>query len=117
MQRAKAFLFAAEEDFGITPVEAQACGTPVIALGKGGVLETVRPIGCDSPTGIFFPEQTVTSVCEAVASFEFNITAFHAGLCRQNAERFSEARFICELTNFVETKWLEFLEQKKSLIK
>ncbi|MFB2863353.1 glycosyltransferase family 4 protein [Aeromonas sp. MdU4] len=113
MQRAKAFLFAAEEDFGITPVEAQACGTPVIAFGKGGVLETVRPIGCDSPTGIFFPEQTVTSVCEAVASFEFNITAFHAGLCRQNAERFSETRFICELTNFVEKKWLEFLEQKK----
>lgn len=113
MQRAKAFLFAAEEDFGITPVEAQACGTPVIAFGKGGVLETVRPIGCDSPTGIFFPEQTVKSVCEAVANFELNISSFHAVFCRQNAERFSEARFIRELTNFVETKWLEFLEQKK----
>lgn len=47
-------MFAAEEDFGITPVEAQACGTPVIAFGKGGSLETVRPYGQDNPTGMFF---------------------------------------------------------------
>jgi len=53
MQKAKAFVFAAEEDFGITPVEAQACGTPVIAFGKGGSLETVRPFGVDNPTGLF----------------------------------------------------------------
>lgn len=54
MRNAKAFVFAAEEDFGITPVEAQACGTPVIAYGKGGALETIRPIGVDMATGIFF---------------------------------------------------------------
>lgn len=53
MQKAKAFVFAAEEDFGITPVEAQACGTPVIAFGKGGSLETIRPLGVLNPTGIF----------------------------------------------------------------
>lgn len=64
MQRAKAFVFAAEEDFGIAPVEAQACGTPVIAFGKGGALETVRGLGvADSePTGVFFDEQSVTSI-------------------------------------------------------
>ncbi|HDK9850228.1 TPA: glycosyltransferase, partial [Klebsiella pneumoniae] len=57
MQKAKAFVFAAEEDFGITPVEAMACGTPVIAYGKGGVLETVKPVGYEAPTGVFFGEQ------------------------------------------------------------
>jgi glycosyltransferase involved in cell wall biosynthesis len=53
MQRAKAFVFAAEEDFGITPVEAQACGTPVIAFGKGGSLETIRSLENQHPTGVF----------------------------------------------------------------
>jgi glycosyltransferase involved in cell wall biosynthesis len=53
MQRAKAFVFAAQEDFGIMPVEAQACGTPVIAYGSGGTLETVRGLGESSPTGVF----------------------------------------------------------------
>ncbi|HEE1160993.1 TPA: glycosyltransferase family 4 protein, partial [Klebsiella pneumoniae] len=58
MRNAKAFVFAAEEDFGIIPVEAQACGTPVIAFGKGGALETIRPLGVDKPTGLFFQKQT-----------------------------------------------------------
>lgn len=57
MQRAKAFIFAAEEDFGITLVEAQACGTPVIAYGKGGALETVNDLSHPTPTGLFFPQQ------------------------------------------------------------
>ncbi|HDQ5286845.1 TPA: glycosyltransferase family 4 protein, partial [Raoultella ornithinolytica] len=70
MQKAKAFVFAAEEDFGITPVEAQACGTPIIAYGKGGALETVRPYGVSNPTGIFFYEQKVTSIIKAVNDFE-----------------------------------------------
>lgn len=113
MQRAKAFVFAAEEDFGITPVEAQACGTPVIAFGKGGVLETVRPMDCDSPTGLFFAEQTVTSLCEAIVRFEANSHSFNSAFCRRNAERFSEARFIHELNAFVEDKWQQFQDQKK----
>jgi glycosyltransferase involved in cell wall biosynthesis len=65
MQKAKAFIFAAEEDFGIIPVEAQACGTPVIAFGKGGVLETV----IDKETGVFFERQEVSSIVEAVLRF------------------------------------------------
>ncbi len=70
MKNAKAFVFAAEEDFGITPVEAQACGTPVIAFGKGGSLETIRPYGVNKPTGVFFAEQTVPSLIDAINLFE-----------------------------------------------
>jgi glycosyltransferase involved in cell wall biosynthesis len=76
MKRAKAFVFAAEEDFGIIPVEAQACGTPVIAFGRGGVTETVLPLRNDdcgmrnetnvAPTGVFFNEQTPQALREAV---------------------------------------------------
>ena len=94
MQRARGFVFAAEEDFGISPVEAQACGTPVIAFGKGGALETV--LGADdlNPTGVFFYEQTHTALIEAIKLFERqysrNITPES---CRANAERFSVDRF------------------------
>jgi len=90
MARAKGFVFAAEEDFGIIPVEAQASGTPVIAYGKGGALETVVEAG-ESPTGVFFNEQTVEALCEAVRTFEGK--RFSAAACRLNAERFSRGRF------------------------
>lgn len=113
MQRAKAFVFAAEEDFGITPVEAQACGTPVIAFGKGGALETVRPLGVDAPTGLFFDTQSVPSLCAAVKSFEDNQHMFTAADCRTNAEKFSTQRFEREFSEFVETKWAEFSANKK----
>lgn len=113
MQRAKAFVFAAEEDFGITPVEAQACGTPVIAFGKGGALETVRPLGVSEPTGLFFPEQTVEALCQAVASFESDQDMFSAASCRKNAERFSEERFDREFSAFVEEKWQQFQVDKQ----
>lgn len=89
MQQAKAFVFAAEEDFGITPVEAQACGTPVIAFGKGGALETV----IEGQTGLFFAEQTVRSLCEAITRFEQLDVAFTPEACRRSAERFSEQVF------------------------
>ena len=93
MQHAKAFVFAAEEDFGITPVEAQACGTPVIAYGRGGALETVRGYGqgADDATGVFFGEQTVESIKEAVEHFEQVSIACEA--CRKNAERFGVEAF------------------------
>jgi glycosyltransferase involved in cell wall biosynthesis len=93
MQRAKAFVFAAEEDFGIAILEAQACGTPVIAYGKGGALETVIPPGEPEPTGIHFAEQTVPSLRAAVAEFERSSHSFTPQACRQNAERFSAAVF------------------------
>ena len=102
MQRARAFVFAAEEDFGITPVEAQACGTPVIAFAKGGALETVRVLEQEKPTGLFFKEQTVTSVVNAISKFEENIAAFTAKNCRENAERFSEGRFRKEFKKYID---------------
>lgn len=70
MQRARAFVFAAEEDFGIAPLEAQACGTPVIAFGKGGALETIRGLVTEKPSGVFFAEQEPESLRAAVAQFE-----------------------------------------------
>ena len=112
MQRAKAFVFAAEEDFGITPVEAQACGTPVIAYGKGGVLETVRPLGVKEPTGLFFNEQSIDALCAAVNRFEQQAEMIESGFCRKNAERFSSARFEREFTLFVEAKWQQFCADK-----
>lgn len=84
---ARAFLFGALEDFGIAPVEAQACGTPVIAYGRGGALETVVP----GVSGLFFDEQTPAAVCDAVARFEGE--TFEPEEARRNAERFSHARF------------------------
>ncbi|EDF8406141.1 glycosyltransferase, partial [Salmonella enterica] len=105
MQSARAFVFAAEEDFGIIPVEAQACGTPVIAFGKGGALETVRPLGIEEPTGIFFKEQNIASLHEAVSEFEKNASFFTSQACRKNAEKFSRSRFEQEFKNFVNEKW------------
>ncbi|MET5020386.1 glycosyltransferase, partial [Burkholderia pseudomallei] len=71
MRRAKAFVFAAVEDFGISVVEAQACGTPVIAFGMGGALETVRDAAShERPTGVFFDENSVRAIVAAVDDFE-----------------------------------------------
>ncbi|SAK52019.1 group 1 family glycosyl transferase [Caballeronia hypogeia] len=93
MRRAKAFVFAAEEDFGISVVEAQACGTPVIAFGKGGALETVRDAWGPQPTGMFFQTQTPDAIIDAVVAFESGLFTFDAADCRSNAERFSNERF------------------------
>lgn len=113
MQKAKAFVFAAEEDFGITPVEAQACGTPVIAFGKGGVLETIRPYGAEKPTGIFFNEQTAASLIDAVNLFESVGHNILPTDCRLNALRFSEERFHREINDYIEKKWCDFQQRKK----
>lgn len=101
MQRARAFVFAAEEDFGIVPVEAQACGTPVIAFGKGGALETVRSLGVSRPTGTFFLEQTTRAIVDAVNSFERQQHEIQPIHCVENAARFSAERFRREILSTV----------------
>jgi glycosyltransferase involved in cell wall biosynthesis len=101
LQKAKAFVFAAQEDFGIIPVEAQACGTPVIAFGKGGARETVRGLGQPHPTGVFFHQQSASSLIEAVDRFEHNGGSITASDCRANSERFSVERFRTEFRRFV----------------
>ena len=86
---AKAFLFPGEEDFGITPVEAQSAGCPVLAFGKGGALETVS----DGETGLFFAEQTEQSLADCIARFEQSGVACTRAEIRQRSLRFSEERF------------------------
>ncbi len=107
MQRCKAFVFAAAEDFGISLVEAQAAGAPVIAYGKGGAVEIVRP-----GTGLLFPEQTVESLVEAVKTFEAGLASgqleFPAEKLAYNAERFRPERFQQELSGLIERKYTEF---------
>lgn len=107
MQRASAFVFAAEEDFGISVVEAQACGTPVIAYGKGGALETIRELGSEeNPTGLFFSQQHADSIVQAVELFEQRRDRIDARQCRANALRFSRERFREQFNDFVERKRL-----------
>ena len=108
MQRAKAFIFAAEEDFGITPVEAQACGTPVIAFGRGGAVETVRGPEHPQPTGLFFNRQEPQAIADAVLAFERNQDRILPGDCRENALRFSTQVFRDTYSRFVEQCWDAF---------
>lgn len=110
MQHAKGFVFAAEEDFGITPVEAQACGTPVIAFGRGGALETVKGLDDAQPTGVFFAEQSVEAIMAAVRSFEQNSPRFTVQACRDNAERFSIAQFRSSMMKVINEAVSELME-------
>ncbi|MEJ8802683.1 glycosyltransferase family 4 protein [Pontibacter sp. H249] len=102
MQKAKAFVFAADEDFGITPVEAQACGTPVIAYGKGGALETVL----EQITGVFFKEQTTESLLQAILYFEQIANSFNAETIRHHAEKFDKSNFNANIMKYVQEKYL-----------
>ena len=98
MQQARGFVFAAEEDFGIVPVEAQSCGTPVIAYGRGGATETV----VDGQTGLFFGEQTAESLIEAVDRFERLRLRLSVEQISRHAQQFSRDRFVREFLAFVE---------------
>lgn len=111
MQRAKGFIFAAEEDFGIAPLEAQACGTPVIAYGKGGSRETVRGYNeSTSPTGLFFYEQNAEAIAAAVQKFEqIQIDSID---CRNHSLYFSNERFQKEFKAFIDTKINEWRIEK-----
>lgn len=104
MKNAKAFIFASEdEDFGITPVEAESVGTPVIAHRSGGVLESV----VDGKTGLFFDELIVKSLFDAIKRFES--VKFDQKLIKKQAQKFSKERFKNEINNFVNSK---FKDQK-----
>ena len=105
---AAAFLFAAEEDFGIAPLEAQALGTPVIAFGRGGSAETIRGLDCDAPTGVMFDAQTPSSVVAAVAAFEAARHRIAPQACRDNASRFAAPRFHAEFAAYIERAWSGF---------
>lgn len=104
MSKARAFVYAAEEDFGIVPVEAQSAGVPVIAFGKGGVGESIL----DGETGVLFQEQNVASLIGAIQRFLKYEDRFDPAFIRQNALRFSAERFRKEFRDFVLSKYEEF---------
>lgn len=95
---ARAFVFAGCEDFGIALAEAQGCGTPLIAFGRGGACDIVRNLGhADHPTGVLFRKQTVSAITDAVEAFEDHRATISSAACRRNSERFSEDRFEREI--------------------
>lgn len=111
MAGAKALLFCGEEDFGITPLESQAAGTPVIAYGRGGALETViGPDGEDASaaTGLFFPDPSAESLAEALARFDRLQHQFDPAAAVANAARFSEGRYVDQMREVIDTEWDAF---------
>ena len=104
--KCKAFIFPGEEDFGITPLEAQASGRPVIAYGKGGALETI----VDGVTGIFFYEQSAEALENAID--KFNYMTFNKSEIRKHAEKFDEEIFKLKIQSFIESKYAEFKKNK-----
>lgn len=105
--KCRAFIFPGEEDFGITPLEAQACGRPVIAYGKGGALETV----VNNLTGVFFEEQTATSLNEAIE--KFNEMKFDKNEIRKHAETFDESIFKVKMQNYINECYKDFKKSKQ----
>ena len=108
MQKARAFLIAAEEDFGISVVEAQACGTPVIAYGRGGALESVRGAEAARPTGMFFEDPSAECIAAAIRRFDAIAESISPADCRANAERFSTDVFRTRFAALVSTAWARF---------
>lgn len=109
--KARALVFPADEDFGIVPVEVQACGTPVIALGRGGVTETVVAADAsnwDVATGVFFHEQNITALKNAVEQFIVWEKYFLTEAMAKNVRRFSQERFENQLRDFINEKYESF---------
>jgi glycosyltransferase involved in cell wall biosynthesis len=103
LRRCRALLFPGEEDFGIVPVEAQACGAPVIAFGRGGATETViAPVGHGDPTGLLFREQSGECLCDSVDWFERHSGEFSPQAARRQALRFNPRRFDAEFERYIQ---------------
>ena len=103
MRTCKALLFPGEEDFGIVPLEAQGCGAPVIAYGRGGATETVIPPGrLEEPTGLWFGEQSADCLVQAMRQFEGLAEDFSPRKIRQHAEKFNTRRFADEIFSYVQ---------------
>jgi len=122
----KALIFPGVEDFGIVPLEAQACGKPVIAYGKGGALETIISLDRDklrtksengqsnNATGLFFYEQTPESLAHAVHHFEEVKGVFDKQQIRKNAESFDRVIFKDKIKNYIEQKYSEFKNKSEN---
>jgi glycosyltransferase involved in cell wall biosynthesis len=108
LERCRAFVFAADEDFGIAPVEALAAGAPVIAYGKGGVLETVTA----GETGVFFDRQTPDAVMRAVTDYEAMAGRFHPARLRESAEPFGPEQFRRRFEAIIDREWAQFLRRR-----
>jgi glycosyltransferase involved in cell wall biosynthesis len=103
LRRCRALLFPGEEDFGIVPVEAQSCGAPVIAFGRGGATETIIPLhhGDKEPTGVWFDDQTPAALAAAIEMFEKHAHDFNPHALRLHALQFNSHRFEKEVFDYV----------------
>jgi glycosyltransferase involved in cell wall biosynthesis len=108
LQRARAFLFAGLEDFGIVMAEAQSCGTPVIAFGRGGAADIVRIDPAAEPTGVLFSEQSSAAIVDAIMRFEGDSGRFCPAACHENALRFDRAQFRRLFAKILRTNWERF---------
>jgi glycosyltransferase involved in cell wall biosynthesis len=108
LRGARAYLFAAVEDFGIAPVEAQACGTPVVAYRGGALPETVPGLDAPEPCGVLYDAQTAEGLRAGIAAFEAAGARIRGDACRRNAERFGAERFRREFAALVARRWAGF---------
>lgn len=107
IRNAKALIFPGEEDFGLTPVEAMACGRPVVAYAKGGTLETV----IQDKTGVFFEDESAASINKAIERLESNYSSFSSSLCRKRAEEFSEQSFAENINELISSSYQSYIEK------
>jgi glycosyltransferase involved in cell wall biosynthesis len=112
LRGAAAYLFAAVEDFGIAPLEAQAAGTPVIAFAGGALPETVPGLDAEAPCGVLYDEQSPAGLTAGIRAFEAARERVTRAACRRNAERFGPTRFRDELARFVDREWGAFADRR-----